>query len=473
MNNVIRRRLKRKARSPENKGGPGERLGTAVVVTLVLTAFIATLAYGAVDPWANGMLAILAAVIILLWIAHAWRSGALNINVTLLLLPLAAWVVIGMVQLLPLRTDPEAAAILGIPVSSALSLDPYATRMFTVRLVIMLVFFAAALTFFDSLKKIELATLSIVIFGAALAFFGVLQKLSGTTEIYGMRKVEQTFPFGTFVNQHHFAALMEMISGLAIAMLIGPGVTRERRIFVGLAAALMGIVIVFTGSRGGMLSYIGVIAVVTVLTSVRRSDTPKTQSASVARLAAFGGGAALLIGVIAVAFFLGGGSDLFRGFGPQAGDITSGRTHFWSVGWQIFTHYPIIGAGFDAFGAAFTRFDTWNGMYRIEQAHNDYLQTLADAGIAGFICVIGFIYLIARTSLTVIARSTGDVRTNIAIGALAGCTGIFIHSLFDFPLRTTSNAFFFLLLVAFACVDVADKTKNSGGRRRASNQSAG
>lgn len=466
MDNVIRRRLKSKERSPENKGVQGEYLATTIVVALVVTACVATLAYGAVDPWANGMLATFAAVIALLWIAHAWRSGSLSVNANLLLLPLLGWILIGIVQQLPLRPDAEAAAILDIPVSSALSLDPYATRMFTIRLVIMLVFFAAALTFFDSLKKIERTTFAIATFGAALAFFGVLQKLSGTTEIYGMRKVEQAIAFGPFVNQHHFAALMEMISGLAIAMLIGSGVTRERRIFLGLAAALMGIGIVFTGSRGGMLGYIGVIAVAAVLTSVRRSDAPKTQSVSGARLAVFGGGAALLVGVIALAFFLGGGEPLLRGFGTEAADITSGRTHFWSVGWQIFTHYPIIGAGFDAFGAAFTRFDTWNGMYRIEQAHNDYLQTLADAGIVGLICVIGFIYLIARNSLRVIARSQSDVRTNIAIGALAGCTGIFIHSLFDFPLRTTSNGFFFLLLVVFACVDVADKTKNSDRRRR-------
>jgi len=41
-----------------------------------------------------------------------------------------------------------------------------------------------------------------------------------------------------------------------------------------------------------------------------------------------------------------------------------------------------------------------------------------------------------------------------AIGALAGCFGILVHSFFDFPLRTTANAFFFLTLVVIATASI-------------------
>ena len=89
--------------------------------------------------------------------------------------------------------------------------------------------------------------------------------------------------------------------------------------------------------------------------------------------------------VIAAAgvLFLSGADPLVRGTGLRGGkgDVTSGRMHFWSVAWQIFLEHPIAGAGFDAFGVAFTRLDTWNGYFRVEQAHNDYLQMLADGKI--------------------------------------------------------------------------------------------
>jgi len=449
MNNVEKRRAKRRKHSSAASHFPVEPIKAAIVFLVIAAAFGAAIAYGAVDAWATAALAVLISAILLLWIADAWKTGTFSINIDALYVPLLGLILIGIIQLLPLRTEHLAGDVLNFPAASAISLDPYATRIFTVRLIILTTFFAAAYTFIDTKAKLERSVLAIVIFGSLMAFFGILQRLSGIGAIYGLRASPQAIPFGPFVNQHHFAGFMEMTSGLALGVLIGRGVSREGRIFLGLAAVVMGIGIIFTGSRGGLLSYCGVLAVAGVLSFLRLRDGDRRVT-RISRMAAFGGGAALLIAVIATAFFLGGGEALFRGLGPNAQEVTSGRTHFWAAAWHIFLDHPAIGAGFDAFGVAFTRYDTWNGTFRIEQAHNDYLQTLADAGIAGIICVFGFIYLLTRKSLTMIANSRDEMRTNIAIGALAGCTGIIIHSIFDFPLRTTSNALFFLLLVVFA-----------------------
>ncbi|MDQ6788127.1 MAG: hypothetical protein M3033_15085, partial [Acidobacteriota bacterium] len=98
--------------------------------------------------------------------------------------------------------------------------------------------------------------------------------------------------------------------------------------------------------------------------------------------------------------------------------------------------------------------DTWNGTFRVEQAHNDYLQILSDAGILGFACVAAFIILLFKQSLRIIAKSSDNFRRNAAIGALAGCFGIMIHSLFDFPLRTPANGYFFLILAALSTATI-------------------
>ncbi|HXG84682.1 MAG TPA: hypothetical protein VNI84_11705, partial [Pyrinomonadaceae bacterium] len=114
----------------------------------------------------------------------------------------------------------------------------------------------------------------------------------------------------------------------------------------------------------------------------------------------------------------------------------------------------ILGTGLDSFGVSFTRYDTWNGNMRVEQAHNDYLQILADAGILGFICVLSFIVLLFWQSLRIVGKSSDNFRRNVAVGALAGCFGIIVHSFFDFPLRTPANGYFFLLFAVLATATV-------------------
>jgi len=55
-------------------------------------------------------------------------------------------------------------------------------------------------------------------------------------------------------------------------------------------------------------------------------------------------------------------------------DPTTGRTHFWSVTLDVIKAYPIVGSGLGSFSVIYTRYDSRNGLYRLEQAHNDYLQ---------------------------------------------------------------------------------------------------
>ncbi|HNU06783.1 MAG TPA: O-antigen ligase family protein, partial [Pyrinomonadaceae bacterium] len=170
-------------------------------------------------------------------------------------------------------------------------------------------------------------------------------------------------------------------------------------------------------------------------------------------IAAFGGLFAVFL--VAALLFLGGDESLLRGIGiTSQDDASSGRFHFWWVAVQIFKDYPVLGAGLDAFGTAFPQYDTWNGAFRVEQAHNDYLQILSDAGIAGFACVAAFVYFLFRKGFAIIGSENEPHRRSIAIGALAGCFGILVHSFFDFPLRTPANAFFFLLLVVLATTTV-------------------
>jgi O-antigen ligase len=79
------------------------------------------------------------------------------------------------------------------------------------------------------------------------------------------------------------------------------------------------------------------------------------------------------------------------------------------------------------------------------QAHNDYLQALADGGLIGGALALWFI---AATVISVWRglRSRDLVEAGVALGCGAACLGLFVHSAFDFNLQIPANALPFLLL---------------------------
>ena len=439
-------------------GDRSTRFSSVIFLILCIVPVFSTILFGAVDITTWIFISIFWAAIVLLWLAEAWKTGGILVNPSALQIPLAGLILIGLIQLLPWGGGGDQ---IGIAVSHALSLDPYSTRFFVIRLVVYLVFFAACLTFINNEARLKKAVVTAIIFGSTMAFYGILQRLANPDGIYGVRATPQAIPFGPFVNQHHFAAFMQMTGGLTLGLLLGRKAEREKKVLYATAFVIMGAAAVLTSSRGGLLGFVAMVAFVTVLNFVSgrwSGETgPDAGSASTAqrKVVLAASGVALILVIFCVVLFLGGNDALLRGTGVTnaSNDLTTGRSHFWPVAISIFLEHPVIGAGFDAFGVAFTKFDSWNGLLRVEQAHNEYLQTLADSGLAGFICIAAFIYFLFRGGLATIVKATG-FRQEAAIGALAGCFGILVHSFFDFPLRTPSNAFFFLLLCAIATVPV-------------------
>jgi O-antigen ligase len=453
-------------------GERSSRLSSVIVFFVFLIPVFSTILFGGVDNTTWILISIFWLAIVCLWAADAWKGKGLLINTSILQVPLAGILVIGLIQLLPLRGS-DVSEALGMPASHSLSLDPFATRFFLLHLVVYMVFFAACLTFINNDARLKKTVLVVIIFGAGMAFFGILQRLANPEGIYGLRGTPQGLPFGPFVNEHHFAAFMEMTVGVTLGLLFGKRTKRDRRILLAFAVIAMGTAIVFTSSRGGLLGLLSVIAFVTILNLMGgrwAGDKKREPGSGIQRkIVLAAGAAAIVIVILGLVLILGGHESLSRGMGvTQVQDgVTNGRAHFWPIALKIFFEHPIIGAGFDAFGVAFTTHDTWNGLLRVEQAHNDYLQTLADAGILGFVCIAAFIYLLFKRGLATIAASHG-FRKDAAIGALAGCFGILIHSFFDFPLRTPSNAFFFLMISAIALVPIRSDHSQHVRRKRSS-----
>lgn len=446
-------------------GDTASRASGVVFFVLCLIPILATALYGGVDTGTWVLISILAGVLALAWIADAWLGKGFPVYRSVLLLPIAGMIMIGVIQLVPVFSGGLPNDLLAVQYDQPISMDPYSTRFFVIRLVVYFVFFAAALTYLNTEQRLKRLTTIVISLGAITAFFGILQFLAKPDAIYGLRETPGAIPFGPFVNQHHFAAFTELGFGLAVGLIAGRGVKRDKMVLLAVAALMMIVAALLTGSRGGLLSYVGIAGF--ILVAVARLEARRGNSVSgrrPIRIAAMAGAAiATVVLIVGVVLFVGGDSSLTRVATASGtpGDVSSGRIHFWTTALKIFMDHPILGAGYDAFGVAFTRYDTWNGVFRIEQAHNDYLQALADAGIAGFVCVAAFIFWLFKKGSGVIAEATDLFRSSSSVGALAGCFGILIHSFFDFPLRTPVNAFLFLLLAAIATVTI--KTSNGRG----------
>lgn len=447
------------------------KLSALAVVLLAVIPMVAVAVYGSVDPVALGLQAVLVSLLAVVWIADVMVKGRFELNLNISPLPLVALIAIGVVQILPLFGPTVSTDILSSDVSGTLSLDPFATRFAVIQLVIYLVYFLAAIHFVNSASRLRGMVYAVLAFCSVAAFFGILQFLAKPDAIYGLRPTPWAEPFGPYVNRHHFAALMVMSFSSAFAIFLGHHSTREKKMLLLISMILAGISVVLTGSRGGVLS-ITVASLFVLVASVvasKRSDSDEPGDGGRATKIISSGLALFTLAALVVGsvVLLGGDSSLVRGLGAvQSEDFSTGRVHFWQVTWEVIKQNPVIGVGLDSLAVAFTRFDSWSGTVRVEQSHNDYLQIFAEAGIFGILSVLAFVAIVFKKGLRNITRSENGFSRGMTIGALAGLLGVLIHSFFDFPLRTPSNGFFFILLTVFATNQVRFQVRHQERRRK-------
>lgn len=434
---------------------------------------LSTLAYGTVHTWSLGLFLATAGVVIFLWAVDAWRSRVLRFSANPLQLPALGLIAIGLIQLLPFGSPLADPSALPIEAVRTLSIDPLATRLTVIQLVSVFVFFAAALSFIDTPRRLRVVARTVIVFGFALAIFGLIQSFTSPYKIYWLRELKQSMPFGPFINRHHFAAYMEMALALPLGLLICGAIDRDRVILYAFASFIMSVALFMTNSRGGILSFVSEIIFLSVMWIIGRrpragTETREEKNTRV-RGAVLRGGVALslLFVVIFGVLSFGGEGVLNRLVGSvNSEDPTTGRSHFWGVAVQTIMEHPLLGTGLGSFGLAYPLHDTRNGFYRVEQVHNDYLQALSDAGIVGAAMGLIFIFLLFRLGFA--RRDSRDrFRRGIATGALAGCFAVLVHSFFDFTLHTTSNTLLFMTLAALATLDGrVEETKTIIKRRK-------
>lgn len=409
---------------------------TAFVIIAASIVFSA-LAYGAVHQSTIAFFYVLMAAAAI-FIAIRGFGGEFKFGVHPLMIPMAGAVIYGLIQVIPFGSTVEIAGVSGI--ATTISLDPFSTRLAAIHFVGLLLFFWAALEVIDMEARLKKLATLIAIFGFLYAFFAILQSVLSPDKIYGIYESKFASPYGSFVSRHNYAAYILMALSVPLGLLFTGTIDKDKRLLLITAAAIMGLSLLLSGSRGGLVSAFAAVIFLLILTT--GNDSRKKLAVRVGLVVLLG------IGILAGAIFVGGDNTLTRVAETAAStDVTTGRWHIWDVTFRIIAYGFPWGTGMGAYGLAFTRFDTNSGMDRVEQAHNDFLQAISDAGIIGILLGGLFLYWFFRTGIRSVRVSRGFGR-GVAAGAFAGCFGVIVHSFFDFVLHTTAVSVLFLSLLA-------------------------
>jgi len=333
-----------------------------------------------------------------------------------------------------------------------LSLDPFATWQTVMKLLALMIYFVVAVNVLKSHTRLHLTFIVLAWLGFALAFFGIIQKLTWNGRLYWVRPLSHGAPFGPFVNYNHFAGLMEMLFALPFAYLLFGGVSREKRSLWFFVAVMMAASIVVSLSRGGMLALgIEIIAFGFISRTLRR----RFRAAGIPK--AFALSALAAIALLALWISYDQVAARWKNLSASGPELSvAGRLEAWRNSWRMFRDHPVAGVGLGAFPTVYPAYGQSSAYReRLEQAHNDYLQLLTDGGIIGGAIGLWFLVelllLVRRQWQRISADQTvSRLERSLTIGSLVAVLGLLVHSFTDFNLQITSNALFFLIMIAIA-----------------------
>jgi O-antigen ligase len=442
---------------------------------LLLIALVSwgALAFGAVYPWAYWPL-ILASAALGVWAiltTAAWRDP----RVHALLAALFGVALAISLQFVPLPWDlvstvsPEIGrwtrtARFGVQPGDGwrtLSLAPAATA------IVLAKFCALALLLVGLTRAIRHVGIpwfvtQITGLGVGLSVLGIVQRVLSDEHhalVYGFwRPLHGGNPFGPFINRNHFAGWMAMtlplVFGYSLGMLFEAGggprrgrqwlhwawtVDAHRVLVVVVAAIVMGLALVVTGSRSGLAAFAIGMAVVAALLWIRLP-------AGRARIAAATYVVVIVCGTIAWAGF----NRTIDRFAPASRDLGS-RMAAWRDTVEMIQGFPWTGVGLGAYGDAMLVYQTGSRDVQYLQAHNDYLQLAAEGGLLVGLPAVALLLVISRQ---IGRRLTSGQDTRliewVRVGAVGGLAAIAAQSLVEFSLHMPGNSVLFVILLAIA-----------------------
>ncbi len=393
--------------------------------SLYLTLLFCPLARGSVHPWQQSVMitGILVALLFLLLEQIVAKNSGKLFCPTPFDKPVIALLFLCACSLIQSRSFPDSLEALSLLITYILffylSVNLLRTRKDQrefVYIVIGISFFIALIAYFKA-------------GGLQLAALWMYPELSGSN----------VFLSGPFGNHNHLAGYLEMTIPVLISLFLTR--TRHGSIRIILLTVLLILLVchILALSRGGWFAFgVSMLFMVSVLFSRRQFKRKK-----------------LLLGIfiasVVVILFVLSGSSLFQ----RALSLTdketilglNGRVMVWKGVWMLIKENPFLGIGPGTFSTVFPHYQLPGFAARFYQAHNDYLQFIAELGVFFIPWFFWALYTVFKTSFKKM-RSQSRQKWGFTLGATTGVVAILIHSTVDFNLHIPANGLYFSLLLA-------------------------
>ena len=397
-----------------------------------LVLAFAALALGATPAWALAATVLLVLVLLGMWLLAGAVQGEISLYLPALVFPLLAILALACLQAF-----------------AGLSVYPPATREAVWELAAAGGLFLLLVNQFAAGRRRETFASALVLFAFFLAVFAILQGLSFSGKIYWSWPAPRgSSPFGPFINRNHYAAWGLMVLPLAWAKFSERRSRLELRAFWGLVVLVVGISILFSRSRAGLGLFLLAFPLYAWLSRRGRARPARVHPE---RALALGLGLVLLAGLATLAVDSGALSarwpaleELF--IRPEA--LDQHRWQIWRDTWPMIRDHLWLGSGLGTYGVLSDSYRSFYSNLRWLQAHNDYLQWLAETGLVGAGLAVWFLVALARAGADKLRAAASGTERRLVAAALTGCLLVLLHSLVDFPLRIPANALLFAALLA-------------------------
>ena len=315
-----------------------------------------------------------------------------------------------------------------------------------------ILYFAYLIIFYVTLQSIRTRAHQrqlvyvIIGMGVLLSLIGLLKMCGLTLSFwhYPELDIHNKFLTGVFGNHNHMAGYLEMVIPLILVLLL----IRSRRglLKVGLVCLALFLILaqLLALSRGGWSSLgfgMGFLALVLLQhNKFRRKRMVLLLSAS-----------ALLVGLLVLS-----GADIFERALTLTDEKTvmglGGRVIAWKGTIVMIQAHPFLGSGPGTYATVAPQFQAPGFSARFYQAHNDYLQYIAELGYVFIPILVWLLINYFRAGFKKL-KSPSRQTWGIALGCMTGVIAILVHSFIDFNLHIPSNAVLFSVLSALTIVE--------------------
>jgi O-antigen ligase len=423
------------------------------ILALVLAALVfAPLAFGAVYTWTFLVIQALAMGVALIWLVRLWGGYKPK-----LLWPPLAWAVLAFVLYAVVRyftADIE-----------------YVARLELLRILLFAFLFLAVLSNLYSQDAAEIITYSLTAVAVMASSYAVAQFFRHSNHVWDLMSPYPGRASGTYINPDHFAGFLELVLPLPLAFLLAGRVEMVTRVVLAYATLTIMGGLAVTFSRGG---WVAAAAGVFILLGFLFCHRNHRLRAVVVLLLLLGGGGVFTARVLSHTVTYMRRVTKPDDQGPAVLD-TESRWQMWTAAVHMWRDHPWVGVGPGHFDHRFREYRPEGFQVRPEHAHDDFLELLADWGVAGGIIVFGGIgiFLVGlRRSWPHVRRQENDFGSGMSsryaffLGGVSGLFALAVHSLVDFNLHVTANALVGVVVLALVASNLRLASKRYWVRAR-------